>query len=280
MTAPPIVALLTDFGMADWFVGSMKAVILSRVPECAIVDLCHGVEPGNVAQAAWILERTFLDFPPATVFCAVVDPGVGTERRAIVASGTVQRSGAGCPRRENYFFVVPDNGLLTGVRRRLDGWQCRVIANERWMRPSVSGTFHGRDVFAPAAAQVALEGGIENAGEAMSDLVEIDLPAGVVAPDGIIEGTVIYFDRFGNAITTIERDKADSVAGVPSWSVEIGPLTISRVSSTFADVGPGEAVTYWGSLGTLEIAVREGNAHERLGLRLGQRVCLRALQMR
>jgi hypothetical protein len=261
---PPFIALLTDFGLADWFVGSMKAVILSRIPECTIVDLCHAIEPGSVAQGAWILERTFHDFPPATVFCAVVDPGVGTERRAIAASGG------------GHFFVAPDNGLLTGVRRRVRDWECRAITNERWMRASISRTFHGRDVFAPAAAQVALEHSIERAGECVADFVEIDLPGSIVRPDGSVEGTIVYFDRFGNAITTIERDRAANAARGPAWQVEIGRLTLGGVSSTFADAASGEAVAYWGSLGTLEIAVRNGNARERLNLLLGARVCLRA----
>jgi hypothetical protein len=262
MTARPIIALLSDFGVSDWFVGSMKAAILSRAAECAVVDLCHTVEPGDVRQAAWILERTFQDFPPATVFCAVVDPGVGTERRAIVASGG------------GYVFAAPDNGLLTGVRRRVRDWECRVIENERWMRPSVSRTFHGRDVFAPAAAQAAIEGAIEHAGEPITNWVEIDLPGMTVAADGAVEGTIVWFDRFGNAITTIERDRAGGAAVEPGWRVEIGRLTIERVSSTFADGASGEAVAYWGSLGTLEAAVRDGNARERLKLCLDERVRL------
>lgn len=264
--ARPIIALLTDFGLADWFVGSMKAAILARSPDCVIVDLCHAIEPGEVAQAAWILERTFHDFPPATVFCAVVDPGVGTERRAIAASG------------DGYFFVAPDNGLLSGVRRRVGDWQCRAITNERWIRHSPSRTFHGRDVFAPAAAQAALEGGIESAGDCITDPVEIEPPSAAITPDGVAEGIVIYFDRFGNAITTIEREKVETVAPQEAWQAEVGRLTIERLSSTYADVAPGEVVAYWGSLGTLEIAVRGENARQRLALRLGERVWLRQRQ--
>ena len=266
MSDRPIIALLTDFGTADWFVGSMKGVILARAPECAIVDLCHSIEPGEVAQAAWLLERTFRDFPPATVFCAVVDPGVGSERRAIAAAA------------DDYFFVAPDNGLLSGVWRGAQSWQCRAITNKRWMRPSVSQTFHGRDIFAPAAAQIARERRIENAGDCVADPVEIELPSTAVAPDGSVEGTIVYFDRFGNAITSIAREKVETVEPGKMWQAEVGRLTVERLSSTYADVAPGEPVAYWGSLATLEIAVRGRNARERLALRLGERVWLRQRQ--
>jgi hypothetical protein len=259
----PIIALLTDFGLDDWFVGSMKAAILTHLPDCAIVDLCHTIEPGAVQQGAWLLARTFSDFPPATVFCAVVDPGVGTERRAIAAVGG------------GYFFVAPDNGLLMGARRCLGDWQCRAITNPAWKRGAVSRTFHGRDLFAPAAALVALEGGIEAAGEPIHDLVEIDLPATVLAQDGAVVGAVIRFDRFGNAITTIEQDQVGALAHGRTVCVAIGSLTIERLSSTFSDVAPGEVLAYWGSLGTLEIAMRAGSARERLGLALDDPVCLR-----
>ena len=263
MPSRPIIALITDFGVADWFVGSMKAVILSHVPDCAIVDFCHAIEPGQIAQGAWLLERTFRDFPPATVFCAAVDPGVGTERRAIAAAGG------------GYFFVAPDNGLLTGVRRCAGDWECRAITNKAWMRPSVSRTFHGRDVFAPAAALVAIHGGIENAGPLVTDPVTIAVPSAVVAPGGKIGGAVICFDRFGNALTTITPKDLETAGTGRAWQIEIKHLTITRLSSTFSDVAPGEALAYWGSLGTLEIAVRAGNCRERFGLVLGDRVHMR-----
>jgi len=273
----PIIALLTDFGSTDWLVGSMKVVILSRVADCAIVDLCHTIEPGAVGQAAWLLERTFRDFPPSTVFCTVVDPGVGTGRRAIAALGTVAEPQAGSLRHQRYFFVAPDNGLLTGVRRHVQNWRCCAITNAGWMRSEVSQTFHGRDIFAPAAAQIALEGGIENAGEPIADPVEIEPPGATPAANGSIEGTIILFDRFGNAISTIARNTLGGATRDRAWRVVLGDLTVEPVSSTFADVAPGEAVAYWGSLGTLEIAIRNGNARERLGLHLGQRISLRPI---
>jgi len=271
MASAPIVVLLTDFGTNDWFVGSMKAAILERAPACTIIDLCHSIEPGAVADAAWLLERTFADFPRGTVFCAVVDPGVGTERRAIAAS-----DGA-------HFFVAPDNGLLTGVHRRCirteksrerHDWQCRAITNPKWARRSVSHTFHGRDVFAPAAALVARDGGIENAGNPVDNIVEIELPSTVVEPNGAIVGTIVWFDRFGNAVTSIEREAVEAAGPDRRWRAKIGRLTIECLSSTYADVSAGEALAYWGSLGTLEIAVRGADARRHLRLRKGQRVRL------
>ncbi len=257
----PIIALLTDFGTTDWFVGSLKGAILARVPECAVVDLCHTIEPGAIAQGAWLLEHTFRDFPAGTVFCAVVDPGVGTARRALAASGG------------GYFFAAPDNGLLSGAAMHCSGWQCRALENPKWRNPIVSSTFHGRDVFAPAAAMIAREGSIEAAGPPVADPVTIVLPHAVCHAEGRIEGEIICFDRFGNAVTTIEQSQAAS-AGGGDWVVESGALTIPQISATFAEVGHGELVAYWGSLGTLEIAVRDGNARERLGLKTGRRILL------
>lgn len=260
MTGRPIIALLTDFGAVDWFVGSMTAAILTRCPDGTVVHLCHNIHPGAIHQAAWVLQKTFRDFPPRTVFCAVVDPGVGSERRALAAAA------------DEHFFVAPDNGLLTGVRRQTRHWRCRQITNPRWMQPRMSQTFHGRDLFAPAAGQIALTGDIAEAGDTLSDPIEIAVPGATAAPDGTIEGTVVWFDRFGNAITTIERERVCAGDPARSPTVALEHLTIAGVSSTYADVARGEPVAYWGSLETLEIAVREGSARERFNLEIGQSV--------
>ena len=265
MTGRPIIALLTDFGAVDWFVGSMTAAILTRCPDGAVVDLCHSLQRGAVGQAAWVLQKTFRDFPPRTVFCAVIDPGVGTERRALAVAA------------DQYFFVAPDNGLLTGVRRQSKDWHCRMITNPRWMQPRMSDTFHGRDLFAPAAGQIALMGRIDEAGAVVKDPREIGLPGSTLAADGSVEGTIIWFDRFGNAITTIERASgARGTSRRRKRRVVLGDLTIPRVSSTYADVARSEPVAYWGSLETLEIAVREDSARERFALEIGQIVRLSA----
>lgn len=262
MNERPIIALLTDFGLNDWFTGAMKATILARVRDCTVVDLCHAIELGAVAQASWLLAKTFRDFPSGTVFCVVVDPGVGTERRALAARG------------DDYFFVAPDNGLLSGVRRLVGEWECRQITNPDWMRPSLSRTFHGRDVFAPAAAEIARLGRIDAAGDRLDDIVDISLPRTTIDGKGVVTGSIVYFDRFGNAITSIEREKVEENGVARQWLVEVGSLTVGGISSTYADVGPGEELAYWGSLETLEIAVRGSNARVRLGLRLGERVRL------
>lgn len=262
MTKRPIIALLTDFGTADWFVGSMKAAILSRMPDCAIVDLCHSIEPGEVIAAAWLLEKTCGDFPQGTVFCCVVDPGVGTERHAIA----VEAGG--------YFFIAPDNGLLSGPLGLAQEARCRSIQNAAWMREAPSMTFHGRDIFAPAAAQVALDGGIENAGETLEKPHLVELPTTTIRSDGIIEGRIVRFDRFGNAITSIERaaldppgDDAEQTGDAAiGWRVEAAGLTIPKISATYGDVASGEVLAYWGSLSTLELAIRGGSARKQLAL--------------
>jgi len=260
----PVIVLLTDFGLADWFVGSMKAAILARMPDCTIVDLCHAIEPGRVAQGAWVLGKTFRELPPGAIFCAVVDPGVGGARRAIVSEA------------DGWLFAAPDNGLLSGVWRQATAWHCRALTNEAWMAPRRSATFHGRDVFAPAAAVLALEGAIQFAGDPLRDPVVIELPSARVRDDGAVEGEIVYFDRFGNALTSIDRAALEALGpgGGGAWRVTVGQWTVEGLARTFADAAPGEGVAYWGSVDALEIAVRDGNARQRFGLTLGQPVRL------
>jgi hypothetical protein len=270
MTTRPVIALLTDFGAADWFVGSIKAVILARAPDCAIVDLCHAIEPGHVAQGAWLLDKTSRDFPPGTIFCAVVDPGVGTERQALAA------------RIDRFFFVAPDNGLLSRVLERGQSLECRAIPSPSPTQPAPSRTFHGRDVFAPAAARIALNGAIGAAWPLVPRPVRLEAESFERVTTGAIVGSIIFIDRFGNAITTIERQSARRLGIETTGRVAIVSdgggtegLMIERLSATFSDVAPGEPVAYWGSLETLEIAVRDGSARDRYGLRLGQTVELK-----
>jgi S-adenosylmethionine hydrolase len=255
--------LLTDFGTTDWFVGSMKAAIYSRVPEAIVVDFCHGIEPGAVASAAWLLAKTHREFPEGTVFCAVVDPGVGTERRPIAA------------RADGQFFIAPDNGLLTAVRANAREWECRIVTNPDWMRPSPSRTFHGRDIFSPAAAAVALEGGIGNAGETIDNPVTIKVPETTVRDEeGSITGEIVHFDHFGNAVTSIELRVVERAGPVENFRVKVGGLTIPQIHATFADVASGEWIAYWGSLSTLEVAIRDQNARRKLALLPGEAVRL------
>jgi S-adenosylmethionine hydrolase len=253
---PPIVTLLTDFGDRDAYVGVMKGVILAGAPGARIVDLSHGVPPQDVLGAAFLLETAFPWFPPSTIHVAVVDPGVGTER-AIVALRT--------PRG---LFLAPDNGLLSPVV--LEG-DLRESVRVR-VEEGASATFHGRDVFAPAAARLA-------AGVPLSDLGPHGEPAVVlpdyrarIGEDGTITGRILHLDRFGNAISSIRR------ADMPVDSeveVEVHGRSLGSPERTYGDVGPGMHLVLLGSSDHLEIAIRDGSAADTFGLRTGDAITVR-----
>lgn len=267
---PPIV-LTTDFGLADAFVGVMKGVILNINPRAVIIDLTHDLPPQEVAAAAFVLGVNHPYFPPDTIQVAVVDPGVGTARRAVLLATPTAR------------FIAPDNGLLSGILKDyLDTppaspglvsvpppLAAYELTNPDYRRPTVSKTFHGRDVFAPAAAHLSLGRPPESFGPPLSELVWQPLAAPVVQ-DSRVQGEVIYIDRFGNLITNIP---AGQLPAAP-LTVSIADLTIPGLSRTFHDPETTPAafpqspplIALIGSNGYLEIAVPDGNAAAVLGV--------------
>lgn len=243
-----VVTLLTDYGTADSYVAEVKGRLLQASPGLAIVDITHDVEPGDIAAAAFVLGRAWPSFPAGSVHLAVVDPGVGTSRRAlaVVAGG--------------HAFVGPDNGVLDAALGHA-GAKAFALA----VPGDASATFHGRDVFAPAAARLAAGEPAESLGSAVGDPVRLGIPD--ARRDGKhIVGQVIYVDRFGTLVTNIRGDRI-----APDGSVRVGPHDIPR-HRTFADVDPGHALALVGSGGTLEIAVRDGRADTALGLARGAEV--------
>jgi len=256
----PVITLLTDFGLRDAYVGAMKGVILGINPKARIVDLTHEIEPQNVKQAAYLLKTAYHYFPAGSVHVAVVDPGVGTERRPIAA------------RLGQWTFVAPDNGLLTYAIQREDGPRVVEIVNPRYMLPGVSGTFHGRDIFAPAAARLSLGAPLSDLGPEVPDPVLLPpppQPAGDVYP-----GSVIHVDRFGNCITDIEEAPFRRWA-TQAVTMEAGGRTIRGLAAAYGEAAPGEAVALFGSSGHLEMAVTMGSAQLVLGLHIGSAVLLR-----
>jgi S-adenosylmethionine hydrolase len=235
-----IITLLTDFGTADSYVAEMKAVFLSEVPGVVIVDVTHDLPPGNIRAAQYVLSRVWHRFPLGAVHLVVVDPAVGTGRRAL--AGEVA----------GHLFVAPDNGLLSALPTH-----ARFVSLP--IPSTASPTFHGRDVFAPIAARLATGASLESLGAPIVDPVRAPLPVPRVEPDRVV-GEVIYVDRFGNLISNVTGPAGPvTVAGV-----DVGPLRHS-----FADVATGELVAYVGSAGTVEIALRDGNAASRLGAGVG-----------
>ena len=255
----PVIALLTDFGLADHYVGTMKGVMLGVCPEATFVDISHDVPPHDVLSGALALAASYRYFPAGTVFLAVVDPGVGSPRRALAAE-------AG-----NYRFVAPDNGLLTPVLD--EGAPNRVVelTEPRYARPAVSRTFEGRDRFAPAAAWLATGLELAALGRPAGPVLRLEIPRPSVTSEAI-EGEVLRVDRFGNLITNIDRKTFHTLSGDRPVAVRIASHAISKVVSTYADVAPGEVCALFGSSDHLEIAAREASAAVLLGTGRGAAV--------
>jgi S-adenosylmethionine hydrolase len=257
----PVIALTTDFGQADGYVGTMKGVILGICPGAALVDVSHEIQPQAVRQAAYVLHTAVPYFPPGTVHLVVVDPGVGSARRPIVVQT------------ERATYVAPDNGVLSLALSQAPPHLAVRLTEASYRLSQVSATFHGRDIFAPAAAHLACGVDPRTMGEAVQlcDLVTLPALQPKLQPDACWQGEVLYIDRFGNLVTCFQsaqfrmQDRQHNAQSL----VEIGEQRIEGVSQTFTDVEIGELVAYVGSSGYLEIAVREGDAAAQLGVAVG-----------
>ena len=249
-----IVTLLTDFGTADGYVGEMKGVLLTRAPDAVLVDVSHEIAAQDVEGARLVLARAWRRFPEGTVHLVVVDPGVGSRRRAIAASS------------DGRFLVGPDNGVLSPALL-LAG----ASAVEIPVPPSAAPTFHGRDVFAPAAAALAQGVPIDALGAPVQDPIVRRTPEARRLDDGSIAGEVITIDRFGNAVTNL--------LGLRGGAVEVAGHTL-ELARTYADVARGAPTAVVGSSGLIELAVRDGSAAATLGVARGSAVVLRAVRSR
>ena len=254
MTVP--VTLLTDFGTADYFVGAMKGVIISRAPGAPIVDLTHEIAPGDVRAAAFTLLAARDAFPEGTVHVAVVDPGVGSARRALVAAALGQ------------LFVAPDNGLLSWVLDRDPGATVRAVTNGELFRRPLSATFHGRDLFAPVGASLAAGFDPAEVGPPIADPVRLPAHRPTRLPDGSLRATILHVDRFGNCVTSLTRDDAPAVGA----TLRVKGHEIRATRRFYADGEGGDPFTIPGSAGFLEISVNGASAAERLGVAVGDEV--------
>lgn len=266
MNTHRIITLTTDFGERDPYVGAMKGVILGITPEVTIVDITHHVPPQDVRAAAYILASATPYFPQGTIHVAVVDPGVGTERRAVVV------------RTERAFYVVPDNGLLTPILLREPVVEAVHLTNDTYWLPQVSHTFHGRDIFAPVAAYLARGVPLNALGTplAAEDLVRLEWIPPRALEDGSVEGMVVHVDHFGNIVTNIP---ADMLPGPEAeWEFEVGGHRVRGLKRAYAEVKVGEPLALIGSNETLEFSVREGNAAALWGVRVGEVVRARRTQ--
>lgn len=254
----PLVTLLTDFGSRDTYVGQMKGAMLSVCTEARLVDLTQEIPPGDVLSGAVAWGDAVPAFPPQTVHLGVVDPGVGTARRAVAAEIGPWR------------FVCPDNGLLTVLLQAWPLVRAVELTERKWWRPDVSPVFHGRDLFGPVAAHWAAGRDLTEFGPPISEpLIQLDLePPQVIGSK--IQGTILTVDRFGNLRTNIS---ADLLTGPPDrWVTTMEGQTIRGLSRCFGDREAGDFVSLIGSHGQLEIAVNQGNAAERLHAAVGTSV--------
>jgi S-adenosylmethionine hydrolase len=245
---PPIITLMTDFGTADGYVGEMKGVLLSRVPAATIVDITHDIAPQDVSSARLTVARIWRRFPPGAIHVVVVDPGVGSRRAAIAVESDAR------------FLVGPDNGVLSPALL-IAGARVVVLPVPTGAAPS----FHGRDVFAPAAAALASGIPLAGLGAEKHDAVIQRTPEAVRVAPGTLAGEVIAVDRFGNVITNL--------VGHYGGTIEIGDLQLP-VRRAYADTEEGSPLALVGSTGFIEIAIRNGDARARLGLDRGARVVL------
>lgn len=262
----PLITLLTDFGLQDGYVASMKGVILGICPDAKLIDITHLIAPQNVRSAAFVLYSSYEYFPEAAIHLTVVDPGVGTERAAIAI-----RAGS-C------FFVGPDNGVFSLALKKQTWWEARKLENSDFRKRPLSSTFHGRDLFAPAAAHIARGVPFDALGPTCDPAVtEWSEP---IIDKGEIQGEVIHIDRFGNAITNVMLETLETRGPVKKWTVKAGNTVLDSIELTYGSVGAGEALALGGSNGFIEVAVNGGNAASELGLAQGTCVSFRLLRSR
>ncbi len=240
--------MCSDFGLNDHFPGVMKGVIFSINPDINLVDLTHNLRPFNTARAAFVIKNSYGFFPEHSVHLAVVDPGVGTDRKplAVSAGGS--------------FFVGPDNGIFTHVFKDFPRFVAYEIKNPKYTLKPVGSTFDGRDIFAPAAAHISLGLNPRMLGPVLENPFLINIQKPVYLSGKSAEGIVAYVDSFGNLISNIESDGMENPA-----QIEISGFTIDGISGGYSEHKPGKAVAVRGSSGFIEIAVNRGSAFERFG---------------
>jgi len=259
----PIITLTTDFGTYDHFVGAVKGVMLDIVPEAAIVDITHAIQAYDVLDGAIAISQTYSYFPTGTVHMVVVDPGVGTTRRAIIASS------------DGYHFVAPDNGVLSMVYAKEERIHVRHITSDHYFRQPVSSTFHGRDVFAPVAAYLAKMVDSHKFGEEIEDYVKFAAPRPKPNGENKLRAVVLKVDRFGNLITNVTPEDAPALfSGKSAFKIIVGNKEITNVRAAYAEGAPGEVFGILGSMGYLEIVANRAPAAQITGAGKGAEVSI------
>jgi S-adenosyl-L-methionine hydrolase (adenosine-forming) len=247
----PIITLLTDFGMQDHFVGTMKGVIAGISPEAMVIDITHNITPHDIFQAAFLLKNYYSYFPSNAVHLAVVDPGVGSNRKAIVASS------------EKGYFVAPDNGILSYIYAEGLVSEVREITADHYFLKPRTGTFDGRDVFAPVAAWLTKGVSPSSFGEVLTDYRKYELPQPTPVNPGEWQCRIVYIDRFGNLVSNLTRDKFKECLDSSEkrrFVFQVGEQTITKISNSYAEGEKGELLAIFGSSGFIELSVNRGSA--------------------
>jgi S-adenosylmethionine hydrolase len=259
----PVITLLTDFGLADHFAGTMKGVILGICPNAQVVDISHEVGTFGVTEGAFLLAQAYPYFPRGTVHVVVIDPGVGTSRRPILAEAAGQR------------FVAPDNGVLSGIYAR-EKHKVRWITARKYFLKAVSQTFHGRDIFSPVGAHLASGVAPAKMGKLITDYMRLHFERPVRTARRGWTGAVLKVDRFGNLTTNFPSAEFSYLEKQP-FEMLVGMRTVSRLAQSYAECGPGELFLIAGSSGYLEISSSQASAAKILGCGAGAPVELRLL---
>ena len=262
--ATRVITLLTDFGTEDYFVGAMKGVILTRSPQAVIVDITHAIPPQDVQAGAFMLSAVYADFPAGSIHLAVVDPGVGSDRRPILVEAA------------DYLFVGPDNGLFSIVLDRNPDAQVRHLINAQYFLQNRSSTFHGRDIFAPVAAALAEGVPPADLGPVLLDPVRTGFAESKTLADGTLAGRVMHVDHFGNCVTNLPSDNLQPLLTTRSFCLHVSGCEIRRLLRSYSEAAadPGTPFVIAGSAGFLEISICCSSAARELTIAVGEPVRL------
>lgn len=258
----PIITLLTDFGSTDYFVGAMKAVILSINRTATLVDITHEVQPADIRAGAFNLLSVYEEFPPGTIHIVVVDPGVGSARRGIAINCAEQ------------YFIGPDNGVFGWICERERNFQAVHLTNNKFFRHPISQTFHGRDIFAPVAAALSNGADLREFGPVINDPIRLEPLKPTTVNGGMTEARIIHIDRFGNCITNLTREDFAAGKFPAEAKLLVNGREISSFREFFADDQEDQLFCLFGSAGFLEIAARNFSAAKILGAESGHTVTL------
>lgn len=256
----PIITLTTDFGLQDYYVGALKGVMLNIAPDVRLVDISHDVPPQDIMAGAWVMQNAAPLYPKNTVHLVVVDPGVGTERKAIAL------------KIEGHYFVGPDNGIFSLLAKN-NTFQAIHLTNKDYWRSAPSNTFHGRDIFAPVAAHLSTGVDLNELGEPIDELETYRWASPIADKDGL-QGWILHVDKFGNLITNLSASIIDEVVEEKEVKIYVGNTILTDIVTTFGSVVEGEPAAYIGSSGMLEIAINKGDAQEMLGIKKGAQISL------